>query len=317
MKKSIPILMLILLLAKPDWAFTGAKNGLVLWGMVVLPTLMPFMLCSQAVAGLGAVPLFMKPFRPIFNHILHLSDQGGYVLFSGLLCGYPMGAKTCRDFLEKGWIEEAEARFLLAISNHPSPMFLLGYVMNQIGTVSGLPYKVPSWQLLVSLYLPILPIAALADRIYRRNKEDFMPACSKKPEVSPDTSSFSLDDAFLSGAETMVKIGGYIMLFSILSLYTAKIPFLSPVVRCGFLGTLEITTGIQTIAHDMTGLPALLFITASAAFGGISGIFQTKSVIYAKKNAGLSIRHYVLWKLLHGTASLITMALLYGNPIIS
>ena len=308
--------MLVLLLAKPDWAFTGAKNGLVLWGMVVLPTLMPFMLCSQAVAGLGAVPLFMKPFRPFFTHILHLSDQGGYVFFSGLLCGYPMGAKTCRDFLEKGWIEEAEARFLLAISNHPSPMFLLGYVMNQIGSVSGLPYKVPSWQLLVSLYLPILPIAALADRIYRRNKEDFMPACSKKPEISSDTSSFSLDDAFLSGAETMVKIGGYIMLFSILSLYTAKIPFLSLVIRCGFLGTLEITTGIQTIAHDMTGLPSLLFITASAAFGGISGIFQTKSVLCAKKNAGLSIRHYVLWKLLHGTASLITMALLYGNPII-
>ena len=122
MKKSIPILMLVLLLAKPDWAFTGAKNGLVLWGMVVLPTLMPFMLCSQAVAGLGAVPLFMKPFRPFFTHILHLSDQGGYVLFSGLLCGYPMGAKTCRDFLEKGWIGKAEARFLFAISNHPSPM---------------------------------------------------------------------------------------------------------------------------------------------------------------------------------------------------
>ena len=101
MKKSIPILMLVLLLAKPDWAFTGAKNGLVLWGMVVLPTLMPFMLCSRQ-SQAGAVPLFMKPFRPLFTHILHLSDQGGYVLFSGLLCGYPMGAKTCRDFLEKG-----------------------------------------------------------------------------------------------------------------------------------------------------------------------------------------------------------------------
>ena len=161
--------MLVLLLAKPDWAFTEAKNGLVLWGMVVLPTLMPFMLCSQAVAGLGAVPLFMKPFRPFFTHILHLSDQGGYVLFSGLLCGYPMGAKTCRDFLEKGWIGKAEARFLFAISNHPSPMFLLGYVMNQIGSVLGLPGNVPSWQILVSLYLPILPIAALADRTVPKN----------------------------------------------------------------------------------------------------------------------------------------------------
>ena len=212
--------------------------------------------------------------------------------------------------MEKGWIGKAEACFLFAISNHPSPMFLLGYVMNQLGSVLGLPGKVPSWQILVSLYLPILPIAALANRIYRRNEEEFLSDCPKEWESSPDVLSFSLDDAFLSCAETMVKIGGYIMLFSILSLYTAKLSFLSPAVRCGLLGTLEITTGIQTIAHDMTGLPALLLITASAAFGGISGIFQTKSVICTKKNAGLSIRHYVLWKLLHGTASMITMALL-------
>ena len=208
-------------------------------------------------------------------------------------------------------IGKAEACFLFAISNHPSPMFLLGYVMNQLGFF-------PFWDCLAKSHpgrfwfpctLPILPIAALANRIYRRNEEEFLSDCPKEWESSPDVLSFSLDDAFLSCAETMVKIGGYIMLFSILSLYTAKLSFLSPAVRCGLLGTLEITTGIQTIAHDMTGLPALLLITASAAFGGISGIFRPKAS-FARKKCRLSIRHYVLWKLLHGTASMITMALL-------
>ena len=50
MKKSIlpilPILTLILLLTHPALSFTGAKNGLLLWWSVVLPTLLPFMLCS-------------------------------------------------------------------------------------------------------------------------------------------------------------------------------------------------------------------------------------------------------------------------------
>lgn len=49
MKKSIlpviPVLILILLLMRPALAFDGAKSGLLLWFNVVLPTLLPFMLC--------------------------------------------------------------------------------------------------------------------------------------------------------------------------------------------------------------------------------------------------------------------------------
>ena len=229
MKKSIPILLLALLLAKPDWAFTGAKNGLVLWGMVVLPTLMPFMICSQAIVGLGAVPILMKPFGPFLSHILHVSYQGGYVFLTGLLCGYPMGAKTCGEFLERGLITPAEARYLLAVSNHPSPMFLLGYVMSQISAVFGLSGNQPPWKLLAALYLPILPIGFLARHQYRtqRVSDSAFPSSSAHP-----ASSFSLDAAFLSCAETMVKIGGYIMLFSIAALYTSKLPFNVPILRC-------------------------------------------------------------------------------------
>ncbi len=310
MKKSIPILLLALLLAKPDWAFTGAKNGLVLWGMVVLPTLMPFMLCSQAIVGLGAVPILMKPFGPFLSHILHVSYQGGYVFLTGLLCGYPMGAKTCGEFLQRGLITPAEARYLLAVSNHPSPMFLLGYVMSQISAVFGLSAEAASWKLLAALYLPILPIGFLARHQYRPESSD---SAFPSPSAHP-ASSFSLDAAFLSCAETMVKIGGYIMLFSIAALYTSKLPFSSPYLRCALLGALEITTGISVIASSMTGNAAVLLITASAAFGGISGIFQTKSVL-DEKNAGLSIRHYVLWKLLHGILSCMVMALLCKIPI--
>ena len=42
------------------------------------------------------------------------------------------------------------------------------------------------------------------------------------------------------------------------------------------------------------------------AFGGISGIFQTRSVLTmhsGRKNAGLSIRHYIFWKALHSLLS--------------
>ena len=93
------------------------------------------------------------------------------------------------------------------------------------------------------------------------------------------------------------------MLFSILALYLTVFPFQTPpLVRPALLGAVEITTGIQAIAQSVPGMTGALLIIGSAAFGGCSGIFQTKSVL---KNAGLSIRHYMLWKLMHSGLSCI------------
>ena len=54
MKKSIQgaaaVLILLLLLSHPVLAYEGAKNGLLLWSQTVLPTLLPFMICSNAVS---------------------------------------------------------------------------------------------------------------------------------------------------------------------------------------------------------------------------------------------------------------------------
>ena len=158
---------------------------------------------------------------------------------SGLLCGYPMGAKTDSEFLDSRRISPAQARYLLAIANHPSPMFVLGYVADRLALVQG-GSGCPLWAVALALYLPVIPVARL------------------------------------------------------------------PLMRPALLGAVEITTGIQAIVASVPGFPAAVLIAAATAFGGFSGIFQTKSVL---KNAGLSIRHYILWKALH---SLITCILLLG-----
>ncbi len=116
-----------LLLFYPVLSFQGAKAGLLLWFHTVLPTLLPFMLCSSAIAAFGAVPVLTRPMMPFFSH-MSLSENGSYALMTGILCGYPMGPKTTADFLTAGGISREEAQYLLAISAWPSPMFLSGYV---------------------------------------------------------------------------------------------------------------------------------------------------------------------------------------------
>ncbi|MFR8329473.1 MAG: hypothetical protein ACLVAO_05445 [Clostridium fessum] len=78
------------------------------------------------------------------------------------------------------------------------------------------------------------------------------------------------------------------------------------------------TTGIDAIARSgsIFSIPVQSgAMAACAAFGGLSGIAQTNSVIRdsrkdREKNAGLSIRHYVLWKLVHASLSFVLFILL-------
>ena len=79
-----------LLLFCPSLALKGARSGLLLWFHTVLPTLLPFMLCSSAIVAFGAVPAITCPLAPLFSR-LSLSENGSYALMAGILCGYPMG----------------------------------------------------------------------------------------------------------------------------------------------------------------------------------------------------------------------------------
>ena len=326
MKKSVfPVAVLLLLLWKPAVSLAGAKDGLNLWACVVLPTLLPFMLCSAAVVASGGIPLLTAPFAPFLSRFLGISPSGCYVFLSGLLCGYPMGAKTCADFLSRGMISRQEASYLLAISNHPSPMFLLGYVM------AGMEALCPVPLFLLSIYLPILPVAFLASRMYGYGMgsgpgrgdhaaHGNLPAAGSPP-LSAEPEGFSFDRDFMGCLESMVRIGGYILVFSIMAAYIRELSPLSSRWNACLLGLTEITTGIHALKQSLDGPSLAAALAFTSSFGGLSGLFQTKSVLNLsreplsgeqKKNAGLSIRHYVLWKRIYGgLSSLIVTALLH------
>ncbi len=299
----LPILLLGLLLSFPDLSVRGASNGLLLWFNVVLPTLAPFIICTQMITVLGGVELLMKPFAPLLNRLFKVSLTGSYVLLCGLLCGYPLGARMCADFRKNGSLSPEESAYLLAICNHPSPMFLLGYVRAQ------LPLPVSPLWLITCLYLPILPLSLLARHFYgidrpiahtfpcqkKNASKESLKAAALNP-VTTTTKKPSLEDTIASTCETMVIIGGYIMLFSILAAWIGELSFLPASLRALLAGGAEITTGVSSLCHTFPASKCLLPVTGAVAFGGFSGIFQTRSVI---RDSGLSIGHYAGWKLFH------------------
>lgn len=286
--------VMVLLLCFPKLSLEGARRGLLLWYQTVLPTLLPFMVCTNLITAMNGVKFLAAPAVPVFGRLLGLSENGCFVLISGVLCGYPLGAKACSDFLDQGLISLPEARSLYAVSSFPSPMFLAGFVMAKARQAAGQALFLPLWKVAASLYLPLFPMFVLAGRLY--GFSGIRNICSSRNFGSASPKAcFPLDQALMDSIHLMVKIGGYLMIFSILAQYLQAFfpPGLFSVL---LIAAAEMTTGIDAAARFLPGASGIFPILWAAAFGGFSGVFQVKSVT---KNVGLSIRHYILWKLLH------------------
>lgn len=292
----ICIIVFLLLLFFPTLSVQGASQGLLLWYQIVVPTLAPFMLVTQLIQAAGGIRMLVKPVYPVLHRLYHTSVNGCYILLCGLLCGYPVGARLCADFRQRGQISPLEADCLLAICNHPSPMFLLGYVKGQLAAPGIL------LPMLTAVYFPVPILYYMAVRLYSRHTPQ------EAPHENPDAArketsiagSISFGDMILSTSETLVIIGGTLMLFSILIVWIQQIGLLNSHLRALITGFLEITTGVREICQTFPVHKRLMPTVLAVTFGGCSGILQTYGVI---KNAGLSVRHYIGWKILHAGLS--------------
>ncbi len=212
MKRLLTILCVLLfftaMLIFPKETFQGASSGVLLWFHTVLPTLLPFLIISNLLIHTGAINLISRLLAPILCRFFRVSPYGAFVILIGFLCGCPMGSKVTADLLKKEAICEKEARYLLSFCNNTSPMFIVSYIL---------------WQNLnvPELTLPLLTLLTAAPVLL-----SFVFRCLYHIPVqgvyitSQDTLSVngrdSLDTCIMNGFETITRIGGYIILFSIL-----------------------------------------------------------------------------------------------------
>lgn len=307
-KTLIPAMFLILMFPFYIQVREGALRGLLLWYNSVVPSLFPFMVMTDLLITGGDIQMLMKPFRNLpgllSGPVSGLSPDGFCTLLCGLLCGCPMGAKTCADLAAENRLHCNEARFLLAVCNHPSPMFLLGYLYPRIA-----PW-IPLHHLLICIYLPLLPISILAKRLYPFDRRDVRnPEFLNSGRENRSPVSRTVNQAIMSSFETLFRIAGCMILCSVLGSVVDSCSALTPSVKAVLAGILEITTGIDALAS----LPEPAFVLTGTccafSFGGLSALLQTYGVLQnrtgtndafpAQKKTGLSIRSYFFWKLFH------------------
>ena len=101
----------------------------------------------------------------------------------------------------------------------------------------------------------------------------------------------------MNGLESILKLGCYIILFSMLARLLIRLPCPSSYLTYGSVGFLEMTNGIALVTANVS-IPIwqrYLFVLGFLAFGGLSGAAQTESMIL---DSGLSFVTYLKAKLL-------------------
>lgn len=288
MKKKIiflPIIILVFyILVCPIKAVNAASFGLMLWYQKVLPTLLPFSILSGILIESGYLSYLTRYLYPITKWLLPTSQAGSFIFFSGFLFGFPMGSKNCALLYQKNEISREEAEILAIVCNNISPVFIGSFILEQ-------QLKLPQL-ILPSYFLVYLPPILLGNLLLRKSSvkmERKKIHTSQKMPASRFQMNFKIiDTGIMNGFETLTKLGGYIMLFSITA-SIFKTLSLPDKLSSLLIGSVELTNGIAVLSK-LSISSELKYIAAMGftAFGGISGLAQTFSMTkechFSKKN---------------------------------
>lgn len=293
------VLLFISMLLSPRAVFSGAEDGLLLWFQIVFPTLFPFMLVSALMMAGGGLSVISGLFGNVLGRIFATSGNGAFAVLTGFLCGYPMGAKVTADLLRSGRITRNEGCYLLSFCNNTSPAFIMNFIIWK--TLGRDELTVPS--LLILFGVPVL-LSFLFRRFYLHGEKRFR-SPEKNNRRAGNTLDFAaFDSCMMDSFEGIVKVGGYIISFSILIALLGEfsdIAFFKAV-----LPSLEITNGIVML-HKGIADPALSYplIMGLTSFGGFCSVAQTNCML---RGTGISIFPYIAQKL---AASLAASSLAY------
>lgn len=293
------VLLFISMLLSPRAVFSGAEDGLLLWFQIVFPTLFPFMLVSALMMAGGGLSVISGLFGNVLGRIFATSGNGAFAVLTGFLCGYPMGAKVTADLLRSGRITRNESCYLLSFCNNTSPAFIMNFIIWK--TLGRDELTVPS--LLILFGVPVL-LSFLFRRFYLHGEKRFRSPEKNNGRAGNTLDFAAFDSCMMDSFEGIVKVGGYIISFSILIALLGEfsdIAFFKAV-----LPSLEITNGIVML-HEGIADPALSYplIMGLTSFGGFCSVAQTNCML---RGTGISIFPYIAQKL---AASLAASSLAY------
>ena len=279
----------------PQAVFSGAEEGLLLWFQIIFPTLFPFLVVTSLLLSSGGLNLITRLFGGLFRRIFRVTQNGAFAVLAGFLCGYPMGAKVTADLLRAEKISDREARYLLSFCNNTSPVFIINFIVWK--TFGDERLMLPT--LLILIGSPVL-MSFIFRRIYLKGRHPFPEPSAALKEKKTRFDFSVLDSCMMNSFEAIVKVGGYIILFSVLLSLLEELSGQHSILMAA-APALEVTNGILLLSSSVSD-PGLRYaaVLGLTSFGGLCSAAQTKCML---ERTGLSAIPYIIQKLTTAAAA--------------
>lgn len=299
----VSIFLLFLFFRNAEIAAKAIGAGLRLCVNSLIPSLFPLMVASELlVAGGGVERLGNFLTRPA-DAIFGFRGDAACAVLLGMLCGFPIGTRCALTLYRDGRMSEDDFTRVLALSNHPSPAFLI----NTVGRTLLGSARTGVLLYLTTLTSSLLLAALLAPRKNKKSATFVTQAPSGALRARPTFSS-ALASAVSSSALSLLSICAFVLFFSALGeclTHLSASLSLSPIPTAILFGFFELTGGVVHAAECPTALAPLLCAFA-VGFTGLSVHFQLFSLTGEER---FSRAKYLLLKLAEGVLNLPIAAL--------
>lgn len=266
-----------------------------------------------------------KIIRPLFLPFPSISELGRYCIFIGLLCGFPLGAKTIVDQYENNKLSKEEAQLLLPFCNQFSPIFYISVVCPIIFLIDS---DMTLLTLLLFIYTPAFMYLIYHQYLSDHKNWPTNTSLLKQSDFKKISIAKALDLSLTKNILPIIKIGSYMIIFrvcncipkiivslvnSFLLNHSIQNKMIAPLLQLFYLNSvmsLEITTGIMNLSHKCSlSINFLLFLVLFRLHtGGLSCLMQTYAFL---EDTDLSIVKYYKTKILFGFISIILIALYF------
>lgn len=259
---------ILLLILDAKCALEGARDGLRLCIMTVIPSLFPFFVLSTLLTGSvsGTRSRLLRPIGRLCR--MEPGTEGLYLI--GLLGGYPTGVQVIRQAREQGCLSPGQARRMLGFCSNAGPAFIFGICGSLFtGPVTAL-------FLWATQILSSLAVGAVLPNNEKTTGIRLLPTTPGLPE------------AMQRGIRSTASVCGWVVLFRVLISLLQRWLFWLPgtLWQICLSGLLELTNGCTMLASaESAGLRYFL----CSLFLSIGGLCVTMQTVSAAGDLGLGL----------------------------
>lgn len=280
-------IFILLMLTKPEISASGAAEGILISGRIIIPSLFPFTVCVLFLSNSGFFNC-LKAVTPITKRIFGISGEMFSVMILSMIGGYPIGAKLLNDCAENGKITQKNAGIMLNYCVNAGPAFIV------IAVGSGIyGSKSVGCVLLVSHILSSFIISIFCSFLM---SED---SCAENGNVliPPPADNFVISAA--SAAKAVFGICGYVIFFSSLNSYLIYYSEKFPVLK--YISALtEVTNAVYGIKN----------IYCAAFLLGFAGLSIWCQVLSVSKKIKIKPLQFIGFRTAHGILSAVIAKIL-------